>query len=118
MNLAEFYHTRGRESGAEELYRRAAEILEPVYGKDHPLVLVAHNQLADVFRAEGRYSEAEKLAGASLAALQQKLGPEDPRLLHALANQARLFESTKRNKQAAALRERIQEMSQSLRQTE
>lgn len=118
MNLAEFYHARGRESGAEELYRRAAGILEPVYGKDHPLVLVAHNQLADVLRAEGRYSEAEKLAGASLTALQQKLGPEDPRVLRALANQVRLFASTKRNKQAAALQERIQEVSKSLRQTE
>jgi tetratricopeptide (TPR) repeat protein len=118
MNLAEFYHVRGRESGAEELYRRAAGILEPAYGKDHPLVLVAHNQLADVFRAEGRYSEAEKLGSASLAALQEKLRPEDPRVLRALANEARLLASTKRNKQAAALRERIQEMSRGLRVAE
>ena len=118
MNLAEFYHLRGRESGAEELYSRAAGILESVYGKDHPLALVARNQLADVFRAEGRYSEAEKLGASSLAALEEKLSPQDPRVLHALANQARLLASTKRNKEAAALRERIQEMSRSLRETE
>ena len=118
MNLAEFYHLRGRESGAEELYKRAAEILEPVYGKDHPFVLVARNQLADVWRAEGRYTEAEKLGGASLAALEAKLGLQDPRVLHALDNQARLLASTKRNKQAAALREKIQEMSRGLRETE
>jgi Tfp pilus assembly protein PilF len=116
LNLAEFYHLRGRESGSEELYRRAAGILEPIYGKDHPLVLVARNQLADVWRAAGRYTEAEKLGGASLAALEEKLGPQDPRVLHALANQARLLASTNRNKQAAALRERIQEMSRGLRQ--
>jgi tetratricopeptide (TPR) repeat protein len=115
MNLAEFYHERGRESGAEELYRRATGILEPVYGKDDPLVLVAHNQLADVFRAEGRYTEAEKLGGTSLSALQQKLNPKDARVLRALANQARLFASTKRNKEAAALRERIEQMSRGLR---
>jgi Tfp pilus assembly protein PilF len=118
MNLAEFYHLRGRESGAEELYERAAKILESVYGGEHPLVLVARNQLADVFRAEGRYSEAEKLGTASLMALQEKLSPQDPRLLHALANQARLLASTKRNKEAAALREKIQEMSRGLRGTE
>jgi tetratricopeptide (TPR) repeat protein len=116
MNLAEFYHLRGRESGADELYRRAAGILEAVYGKEHPLVLVARNQLADVFRAEGRYSEAERLGGASLAALEEKLSPQDPRVLRGLANQARLLASTKRNKQAAAVRERIQEMSRGLRQ--
>jgi tetratricopeptide (TPR) repeat protein len=118
MNLAEFYHLRGRETGAEELYRRAAGILEPVYGKDHPLALVARNQLADVFRAEGRYREAEKLGTGSLVALQEKLSPQDPRVLHALANQARLLASTKRNKEALALRERIQEMSRGLRETE
>ena len=118
MNLAEFYHLRGRESGAEELYRRAAEILEPVYGKDQPLVLVARNQLADVWRAEGRFTEAEKLGTASLTVLEEKLGPQDPRVLHALANQARLLASTKRTKQAAALRERIQEMSRGLRDPE
>jgi len=115
MNLAEFYHLRGRESGAEELYRRAAGILEPTYGQDHPLVLVARNQLADVWRAEGRFTEAEKLGAASLAALEDKLGPQDPRVLHALDNQARLLTSTKRNKQAVALRERIQALSRGLR---
>ena len=118
MNLAEFYHLRGRERGAEDLYRRAAGILEPVYGKDHPLVLVAHNQLADVWRAEGRFTEAEKLGAASLAALEEKLSPHDPRVLHALANQAGLLTSTKRDKQAAALREKIQAVSQGLRDPE
>jgi len=118
LNLAEFYHMRGRESGAEELYRRATGILEPVYGKDHPLVLLARNELADVFRAQGRYTEAERLGSASLAALEEKLSPQDARVLRALANHARLLASTRRNREAAALRERIQEMSRGLRQGE
>ena len=59
-----------------------------------------------------------RLAFASLAALEEKLNPQDPRVLHALANQARLLASTKRNKEAAALRERIQAMSRSLREAE
>ena len=115
LNLAEFYHLRGRESGAEDLYRRAMGILEPVYGTEHPLVLGARNELADVFRAQGRFTEAERMGGASLAALEEKLGPQDPRVLRALANQARLLASTRRNKEAAALRARIQAMSRGLR---
>jgi hypothetical protein len=99
------------------LYRRAIEILDPVYGKDHPLLLVARNELAEVFRAEGRYIESEKLGGASLAALEDKLGPRDPRVWRALANQERLLTSTKRIKEAAALRARIQEMSQGVQQS-
>lgn len=95
---------------------RAIEILEPLYGNDHALVLVARNELADVLRAAGRHTESEWLGGASLALLEDKLGPRDPRVLRALANQERLLTSTKRTKEAAALRARIQEMSQGLQQ--
>jgi tetratricopeptide (TPR) repeat protein len=116
LNLAAFYQVRGRDRGAEQLYRRAVEILEPLYGTDHALVLVARNELADVLRTEGRYTESERLGGAALAMLEDKLGPQDPRVLRALANQERLLVSTKRNREAAALRARIQEMSRGLQQ--
>jgi tetratricopeptide (TPR) repeat protein len=115
MNLAAFCHLRGRDSGAEELYRRSIAILEPVLGQDHLLVLVARNELADVLRAEGRYTESERLGSASLAALQKRLSPHDPRVLRALANQVRLLASTRRPKEAAALRDRIEQMSQGIR---
>jgi DNA-binding SARP family transcriptional activator len=111
MNLAAFYHERGREAGAEDLYRRAAQILQAVYGPDQQLVLVARNELADVLRAEGQFTESERLGRATLAALQQALGPGDPRVLRALANQARLLEEIRRPKEAAALRKRIEQMS-------
>ncbi len=115
MNLASFFHLRGREPGAEELYRRAIRILEPVFGTDHVLVLVARNELADVLRAEGRYTESERLGHGSLTGLEEKLSPGDPRVLHALANEARLFASTHRTAEAAALRDRIEQMGQSFR---
>jgi tetratricopeptide (TPR) repeat protein len=118
MNLAKFYHLRGREAGAEELYRRAAGIFQKVYGRDHLLTLVANNELADVLRAEGRYTESARLGRASLAGLQEKLRPGDPRLLHALENEARLLASTQRPKDAAALRERIEQMGQGFRKGE
>jgi tetratricopeptide (TPR) repeat protein len=116
LNLAAFYQIRSRDRGAELLYRRAIAILEPVYGKDHLFVLVARNELAAVFRAEGRYIESEKLGSASLALLEDKLGERDPRVLRALANQERLLASTKRTKEATALRARIQELPRGLQQ--
>ena len=116
LNLATFYQIRRRDRGAEQLYQRAIAILEPVYGKDHFLVLVARNELAEVLRSEGRYTESEALGSLSLAALEDKLGQQDPRVLRALANQERLLVSTKRNREAAALRARIQELSRGLQQ--
>jgi tetratricopeptide (TPR) repeat protein len=118
MNLGNFYHLRGRESGAEELYRRAAGIFEKIYGRDHLLTLVATNELADVLRAEGRYTESERLGSASLAGLREKLPPGDPRLLHALENEARLLAGTRRPKDTAALRDKIEQMGQGFRKGE
>ncbi|MBV9505128.1 MAG: tetratricopeptide repeat protein [Acidobacteriia bacterium] len=115
MNLAAFYHLRGREHGAEDLYQRAAAVFESVYGASHALTLIARNQLADVYRAEGRYTESEKLGQVTLAALEQSLGPEDPRVLQALVNEAHLYANTKRTKEAAAIRNRVTAVSNSLR---
>src|SRR5256885_7666790 len=50
MNLAAFYHERGRESGAEELYRQAAAIFDAAYGPNHSLTLLTRSELADVLR--------------------------------------------------------------------
>ncbi len=117
MNLAAFYHQREREPGAEELYRRVVAIFESAYGPDDPLTLVARNELAEVLRAEGRVTESEKLGRATLASLEMALGPQDPRVIRALANYARLLEDTKRSKQAAALRIRLQAMTQGFSET-
>lgn len=87
MNLAAFYHERNREAGAEQLYLRAAAILEKA---DPGLALVARNELADVLRGELRYTEARKLARATLSQMEATLAPGDPRLIRALQNWARL----------------------------
>jgi tetratricopeptide (TPR) repeat protein len=111
MNLAAFYHERGREPGAEDLYRRAAGIFESAYGANDPQVLVARNELAEVLRAEGRYTESEKLGRSTLASLEEELSPQDSRLARALENRARLLDSTHQAKQAAAVRDRVHQMS-------
>jgi tetratricopeptide (TPR) repeat protein len=118
MNLAAFYHERGREPGAEDLYRRAAAIFESAYGANHPLFLVARNELAEVLRAEGRFTESEKLGRSTLASLEEELGPQDTRVVRALENRARLFDSTQKPKQAAALRDRVHQMSLGFRNGE
>jgi tetratricopeptide (TPR) repeat protein len=87
MNLAAFYHERGREAGAEQLYLRAAAILEKA---DPGLALVARNELADVLRGELRYTEAKKLARTTLAQMEAMLPGGDARLVRALQNWARL----------------------------
>jgi hypothetical protein len=91
MNLAAFYHERGREAGSEQLYLRAAAILE----KADPLLgLVARNELADVLRAELRYTEATRLAKSTLARLQTTLPSGDSRLIRAQQNWSRLTAET------------------------
>ena len=96
MNLAAFYHERGREAGAEDLYARAAAILEQSLGRQNAEALVARNELADVLRAERRYTEAEKLSRATLGAMQSAFPAGDPRLERAQVNYVRLMEDTNR----------------------
>ena len=91
-NLAGFYHERGREVGAEDLYTRAAAILERTLGKNNVEVLVVRNDLADVLRAERRYTESEKLGRTTLAAMRSSFGDGDERLVRAESNYARLME--------------------------
>lgn len=93
MNLAAFYHDRGREAGAEQLYLRAAAVLEKA---DPVLALVARNELADVLRAELRYTEAKKLARTTLSRLEATLPAGDTRLTRASSNFQRLVAETSR----------------------
>jgi hypothetical protein len=90
MNLAAFYHERGREAGAEELYLRADEILQHAFGKHDAQSLVARSELADVLRAEGRFTEAEKLSRRTLREMESALPQNDPRLTRAQENHSRL----------------------------
>jgi len=107
MNLGALYHERGREAGAEQLYRNAAAILETAYGPDHYLTLVARNELSDVLCAEGRFTEADKLSAATLAGLDRTLPPGDARQVRALKNRWRLLQDSGRRREAAAIAARF-----------
>jgi tetratricopeptide (TPR) repeat protein len=99
MNLAAFYHDRGREAGAEQLYLRAYEILDQ---SDPLTALVVRNELADVLRGELRYTEAEKLARATLVQMEETMQSEDPRLQRAWMNWMRLQDESHRTAAARA----------------
>ena len=64
----------GRWAEAEEAYRTAIRIAEPVYGADHPNLAVLRNNLATTLSPQGKYAEAEELARRSLEAFQKAMG--------------------------------------------
>jgi tetratricopeptide (TPR) repeat protein len=107
MNLAAFYHERGREAGAESLYLRAEDMLNRTLGPDSALALVARNERADALRGERRFSESERLGAESLAALEKRFAADDPRVLQALGNRARLLAATRRRAEAEELVTRL-----------
>jgi hypothetical protein len=90
MNLGALYHERGRESGAESLYRRAIAILERYFGLGNPQTFVARSQLADILRAQRRFSESKMLCQNTLDELEKMLPPGDLRLRQAQSNCTRL----------------------------
>src|SRR3990172_10615101 len=70
-NLAVLYHTQGKYSEAEPLYRRALAILEETLGATHPSVGQGLNNLAEMLRAQGKHAEAERLHRRALAILEK-----------------------------------------------
>ena len=108
INLGSLYHDRSRDAGAEELYRRAADIFARSLGDNRVETLLTRSELADVLRAEHRYVEAETLSRATLAPLQQMLRPGDPRLARVLFHRAQLLRETQRKGEAEVILERLQ----------
>ena len=58
--------------------RRALAIDEAVYGKDHPYMATALNNLASLLFATGRLGEAEPLSGRAARILLMSLGSDHP----------------------------------------
>lgn len=99
-NLAAFYHERQRETGAEDLYRRASTILEHALGANDVRTLLTRNELADVLRGERRFNESDRLGKSTLSTLESRLTASDPRLIRALNNRARLLTDMNRGAEA------------------
>ncbi|MFN9545752.1 MAG: tetratricopeptide repeat protein, partial [Cyanobacteriota bacterium] len=82
-----------RLSEAEPLMARVVEIFEISYGKDHPNVATALNNLAQLLQATNRLSEAEPLMRRNVAILMAFLrqGYQHPNLEAGVNNYGNLL---------------------------
>ncbi|TYT73011.1 tetratricopeptide repeat protein, partial [Microcystis aeruginosa] len=77
-NLAHLYHSQGRYTEAEPLYREALDLRKRLLGDNHPDVATSLNNLAALYCYQGRYTEAEPLYLEAIKIATQVLGDNHP----------------------------------------
>jgi tetratricopeptide (TPR) repeat protein len=88
---------------AEPLMRRALAIDEASYGKEHPNVATALNNLAQLLQETNRFAEAEHLKRRVVAMFEADHGSTHPNVATALNNLALLLHATNRFAEAEPL---------------
>ena len=79
LNLAgTYFHSRGADSAAEPLFRRALTICEKALDPEHPETAMSLGNLASVLRAQGDLAAARPLCERALA-ICEKAAPSIPR---------------------------------------
>ena len=96
-------YQEGRYDDAIPYAKRRLEILETIFGKDHPDVATNLNNLAVLYYSMGRFSEAEPLYKRSLKISEKVLGKYHPDITASLNNLAELYKSTGRYSEAEPL---------------
>ena len=81
---------------AEPLLRRALQIDEASYGKEHPDVAIRLNNLAQLLQITNRLADAELLMHRALAIDKAHYGEDDPKVARNLNNLALLLLTTNR----------------------
>lgn len=112
-NMAALYHTQGKYSMAEDLYKRCLELNQNLHGEEHLEVALNLHNLAVLFSAKRRYQEAEPLYKRSLALKERFLGEDNLELVTLLNNYALLFKRTGREEEGVRLEERAQRIQNS-----
>src|SRR5439155_19535659 len=87
--LANSHAALGKQTEAEQLYKKTLELRKAVLGADHKDTLWTMHMLARTCAALGRHAEAAKLGEQTLALQRVKLGSDHPDTLwrmHDLAN--------------------------------
>ncbi|MHC4620694.1 MAG: tetratricopeptide repeat protein [Planctomycetota bacterium] len=74
----------------KESRRRALEIDEAPFGKDHHKVAICLNNLAQLLKETGRLKEAEPLMHRALEIFTRSLGPDHPNTLRVKRNLEKL----------------------------
>jgi tetratricopeptide (TPR) repeat protein len=110
--LGIYLKTLARFKEAESLMRRALEIDEKSFGKDHPNASSDLNNLAALYQATNRLAEAEPLIRRALEIDEKSLGKNHPKVAIRLNNLAQLLQDTNRLKEAESLMRRALEIDE------
>ena len=108
--LAQLLQRTNRLGEAEPLMRRALEIDEAAFGKQHPTVAIGLNNLAQVLQATNRIEEAEPLMRRALEIDKAAFGEQDPTVAIGLNNLAQVLQATNRIEEAEPLMRRALEI--------
>jgi hypothetical protein len=60
--MADFYHAIGNDRAAEDLYRRAAEILSATLGRENTVTSAVTSRRVEMLDALGRHTDARRVA--------------------------------------------------------
>ena len=101
-NLAVLSQEQGDLDNAERSYRRAIQIYEKAFSRQHPLVGQALNNLAVVYLLKGDYATAGPMYAEALAIRVAALGPHHQDMAKALTSEAIFFDVTGRTSEAVA----------------
>lgn len=104
--------TKARYAEAEPLMRRALEIDEASFGKNHPNVAIRLNNLAALLHATNRLTEAEPLIRRALESDEASFGKDHPNVASGLNNLAQLLQATNRLTEAEPLMRRALEIDE------
>jgi tetratricopeptide (TPR) repeat protein len=108
-NLAALYHSQGKYTEAEPLFKQALAIREQRLGPQHPDTAQSLNNLAGLYQAQGKYAEAEPLYRRALEISEQQLGVQHPNTITVRKNYATLLREMQQAALIAALPPAIRE---------
>ena len=110
-DLAQLLERTNRLGEAEPLIRRALEIDETAFGKQHPTVAIRLNNQAALLLATNRIEEAEPLMRHALQIDETAFGEQHPNVAIRLNNLAMLLQDTNRIEEAEPLMRRALEIA-------
>jgi tetratricopeptide (TPR) repeat protein len=96
---------------AERLARESLPILETAYGKQSDLVATTLNRLGLALEGQSRFPEAEYTFLQALATREALYGQNSESLLPVLNNLTRVYTEERKDREAAATRRRVTDIS-------
>lgn len=110
-NLAAIYHSQGKYTMAEPVYKRALDIKVRLYGEKHADVALNHHNLAVLYSARKMYPLAEKHFQIALALKEELFGRENAELLITLQYYSQLMKVLNRPVDRSLLEARMKSIA-------